>query len=123
MTVKFTGWLAAALFLLAVPAISDTSPTYIAGDSWHSGGTLHSASLYEWHQASHANQLATSSDWVVAFMRQENAMPISNNGLRERSEAVVSCVNRKTGTLRAIWRNPVVPNAVLCMIQMEFPRK
>lgn len=33
---------------------------------WHSGGTLHNATVSEWRSATHRNKLATASDWLAA---------------------------------------------------------
>lgn len=37
------------------------------GSGWNVGGTLHKATISEWHQAKWGNGLATCSDWVVAI--------------------------------------------------------
>lgn len=118
--IKFAGWLSAALFALAVVAF-DGSQTYAAEDSWRSGGTLHLARQPEWMPASHENKLATTSDFVVEFIGQENAASISSDELKEMSEKVISCVERK---IQSTWVRGgllVWPNAMYCMITMDYP--
>lgn len=34
---------------------------------WNRGGTLHKATISEWHQAKWGNGLATCSDWAIAI--------------------------------------------------------
>ncbi|MEZ0371636.1 MAG: hypothetical protein ACAI44_21270 [Candidatus Sericytochromatia bacterium] len=37
------------------------------GAGWNEGGTLHKATIREWHRGKWGDGLATCSDWVVTF--------------------------------------------------------
>ena len=38
---------------------------------WYEGGTLHNATMREWMEATHANKLATSADFVVTMLQKD----------------------------------------------------
>jgi hypothetical protein len=40
---------------------------YMPTLDWDQGGTLHGATVKQWHEGTHADRLATCSDWVSAF--------------------------------------------------------
>ena len=41
-----------------------TAPAATAG-AWNRGGTLHRATVAEWHRATDSNRLATAADWAA----------------------------------------------------------
>ena len=58
------------LSLLIVIGLFVSTPVY--SGEWHEGGTLHSATVQEWQQATDQNRLATSGDWFVGFTKANN---------------------------------------------------
>lgn len=46
--------------------------TSSARSEWHSGGSLHTATVREWKNASDGNKLATCADWLAATQWKNN---------------------------------------------------
>ncbi|MEO7494093.1 MAG: hypothetical protein ABIT83_06415 [Massilia sp.] len=81
------------------------------------GGTLHSASLRDWHLASSQNQLATLGDIVGRMLNIGD--PVE---LRTRTLAVQACINRVAGnfTLRS---QSVADTAIACMAELGYLKR
>lgn len=52
------------------------------GPGWNVGGTLHKATIGDWHQSTWANGLATCSDWVVAIKQLDGQATPSGGTFR-----------------------------------------
>jgi len=53
------------------PSRPSAKPTSLETKKWYQGGTLHTSTMGEWSQASYANRLATSSDFVCKMYQME----------------------------------------------------
>jgi len=113
-------WLAVIVIMIfAAPDAGDSN----SDSEWYAGGSLHSASIEEWHAASHRNRLATAADWVVAQIGREAAAPLLHNSLEELSEAVVTCVDEGTEGVSEKQNQSASEAAAMCMILMKYPAK
>ena len=81
-----------ALPLLACGSNSTASPTRRPSaaptNTWYQGGTLHSATVAEWLEATSPNRLATAGDWVTVTVGWTDL-----DEARQRADALVACVN------------------------------
>jgi hypothetical protein len=78
------------------------------------GGTLHSATLREWHQATSANQYATAADIIERFLNIRD--PIS---LGPMVRDVHSCINRVSDNFK-LRTQTVSDTAIACMAQLGY---
>lgn len=82
--------------------------------SWHIGGNLHTATVFQWKNASESNKLATCGDWIAAWEK---------NGLTRKTYPNIDSVKPDSIQLRAClnialdsaWRDEKINEyAVLC---------
>ena len=90
-----------------------------ASAQWYSGGTLHHSTVAQWRQASASNRLATASDWVAAVVDESQWRTIGMDGLRQLSEALVSCVDQAS-TAPAIQGSRASELAAACVVLMGW---
>jgi hypothetical protein len=86
------------------------------GEERFLGGTLHGASLREWHTASSQNQLATLADIIGRMLNIGDPMV-----LKTRSMAVQSCMNRVASNY-ALRSQAVSDTALACMAELGYFR-
>ena len=109
------GTATALIFLAASPAFS------LSGDQWYIGGTLHSATVGQWHQASYANKLATAASWALMqpdvrnISRQSSTM----DTVRPYAEELVGCIDKVT--IGASYDDKTVSGlAAACMVSFGW---
>jgi hypothetical protein len=81
------------------------------------GGTLHRSSLREWHQATAANQYATTADIVERYLNIRD--PIE---LGPKVRDVYTCINRVSANFKQ--RNQAVSDvAYACMAELGYLKR
>lgn len=105
------------LFLSACAAPSTPAPTPTATE-WYSGGTLHKATVGEWHQATYANRLATCADWVVAANRAEAERDFST--VKPKAIELEKCITEATKDISEIQHHQVTEYAATCLILLGY---
>lgn len=104
-----------AFFLVATWAVGHAS-----ADEWYQGGTLHGSTLEEWTLANEAEKLATSSDYIVSVLGEEQVL--EPQALKSKAGDVVECVDTlvpvigKSYDIRETKTNSV---ALLCINQFS----
>ena len=88
---------------------------------WYVGGTLHDATWEEWTRGTYGNKLATTGDWLLAYMGQDQMAQIFHDGARQLSVQIVSCVDESTHDLDLGPNQKASAAAVLCMMLMQVP--
>lgn len=78
------------------------------------GGTLHRATLRDWHQSSGANQLATVSDIVERFLNIYDPVALAPKAL-----AVHSCINKISANFK-LRSQTVTDTAIACMAKLGY---
>lgn len=94
-----------------------------AQKKWYQGGTLHSATLYEWKQSSERNKLATISDWIVVVFKNHKKPITSTNSIKEKAKEVRKCTNRRISKFRSITNLKVLKAneiAYKCMVDLGY---
>jgi len=72
--VAVVGYIAASMSgnsLAPVPSPQPSVPASRPAKEWYEGGTLHRATMREWHEASYENRLATSADFVAKLLQTD----------------------------------------------------
>ena len=93
-----------------------------AGGKWYQNGTLHRGSVAEWRRATHANKLATASDWVVNGSPKIKALVMRSGTVdtgKPFAEALVNCVNEAAAG-QGYGNMGVAELAAGCMILMGW---
>jgi hypothetical protein len=89
------------------------------GDAaWYVGGTLHSATLAQWHSANYENRLATCADFVAAACKAEVERDFSI--LKPRATALESCITTATSGIDGIQDHKVADYAAACLIELGY---
>ncbi|MES2759012.1 MAG: hypothetical protein V4693_16685 [Pseudomonadota bacterium] len=78
------------------------------------GGTLHGASLRDWHAASAANQLITVADIVEKVLNLRDPLAVA-----PKARAVHSCINRVSNNFK-LRSQMVADTAVACMAELGY---
>ncbi len=78
------------------------------------GGTLHGATLRDWHAASASNQLATVADIVGKFLNLRDPLAVA-----PKARAVQSCINRVSGNFK-LRSQTVADTAIACMAELGY---
>jgi hypothetical protein len=82
------------------------------------GGTLHRATLREWHQATIGNQMATAADLVESVLNLRD--PVA---LAPKARDVQACINRVADNFK-LGSQMVADTALACMAQLGYlPRR
>lgn len=82
------------------------------------GGTLHRATLREWHQASIGNQIATAADLVESIINLRDPVAIA-----PKARDVQSCINRVADNFKN-GSQMVADTAIACMAELGYlPRR
>ena len=105
---------------LSACSIMAFAPT-VQAEEWYKGGTLHKASVAQWHQADEHNRIATAGDWIhvttsrkyidLIFDEDPEIMHIAAN-------MVAQCVTTSTEDMKSSKDNAST-YAVLCMGMMK----
>jgi hypothetical protein len=81
-------------------------------------GTLHRATLREWHQANAANQFATVSDIVEGILNLRDPLATA-----PKARDVQACVNRVAANFKLGYQT-VSDTAIACMAELGYlPRR
>ncbi len=86
------------IFVLLVFGLT---PVSVAGE-WYAGGTLSSAGILEWQQATAENKLASSADMVALLYQEKLLKPVvaskiqSMDDLKPLARDLVNCLNEST---------------------------
>ena len=89
---------------------------------WYSGGTLHKATIAEWHQATYANRLATCADWVKALEEPETEIDYST--VKPKAIELEKCITDATVDIPVIRKNHDVSKyAATCIVLLDLKRK
>ena len=118
--------LAGILFLLILwlligcgaPSGTDIETETKTETEWYSGGTLHKATVAEWHNATYANRLATCADWVVVSNRAEAERDFST--VKPKAIEVEICITEATKGIAEIQHHQVAEYAALCLIELGY---
>jgi hypothetical protein len=78
------------------------------------GGTLHGASLRDWHAASAANQLMTVADIVDKVLNLRDPLAVA-----PKARAVQACVTRVSSNFK-LRSQMVTDTAVACMAELGY---
>ena len=84
---------------------------------WYEGGTLHKASVAQWHQADEHNRIATAGDWVHATTSRKYIDLIFDEDpeiMHMAAKMVAQCVTTSTEDMKSSKDNAST-YAVLCM--------
>lgn len=78
------------------------------------GGTLHGATLRDWHAASSGNQLATVADIVEKFLNLRDPLEVA-----PKARAVQGCINRVSSNFK-LRSQTVTDTAIACMAELGY---
>ena len=95
----------------------------IDAKEWHEGGTLHTANISDWQDASYENKLATCGDWMAKLCgpKSNNINKIQSiNELKEKSEQLIICVDGATSGIENLDNIEISEIALNCMILMGY---
>ena len=89
---------------------------------WYSGGTLHKATVAEWHRATYANRLATCADWLVAL--EEPDTEIDYSTVKPKAIELEKCITDATVDMPATIKNQDVSKyAATCIVLLGLKKK
>lgn len=101
-------------------------------DGWNVGGTLHDATLSEWHNARWPNGLATCSDWVTAIagldgkpaeggIYRSSLAPLKPEQLLGLSIALFQALTKGTSNhVAKLASDPVTRWVFVCAAQLKW---
>ena len=95
--------------LLALVMVCGSAPAEVK-----LGGTLHGATLRDWHAAAIGDQLATVSDIVQRVLNLRDPLAVA-----PKARAVQSCVNRVSNNFK-LRSQMVTDTAVACMAELGY---
>ncbi|MDB5932897.1 MAG: hypothetical protein JWQ01_241 [Massilia sp.] len=78
------------------------------------GGTLHGATLRDWHTASGSNQLATVADIVEKFLNLRDPLEVA-----PKARSVQSCISRVSSNFK-LRSQTVADTAIACMAELGY---
>lgn len=78
------------------------------------GGTLHRASLRDWHQATAANQFASVADIVEKMLGINDRLTVA-----PKARAVQACINQKSANF-SLRSQLVFDTAIACMAKLGY---
>jgi hypothetical protein len=82
------------------------------------GGTLHRATLREWHQATIGNQMATATDLVDSILNLRDPLAIA-----PKARDVQACISRVADNFKQ-GSQTVADTAIACMAELGYlPRR
>ncbi|NOZ70938.1 MAG: hypothetical protein GXP38_03320 [Chloroflexi bacterium] len=88
--------------------------TTALGKEWYVGGTLHKATVREWHSASYANKLATSADFATTGSGSRNLTEIKIMAIQ-----LEECITESSNDPR-LYGQDVANFAVLCLYELGY---
>lgn len=77
---------------LAVAPTGSPSPSVSHSPAWYEGGTLHSATVKEWREATYTDRLATAADWALTMLEKTGNKPASTDALKPFAVDLEACV-------------------------------
>ena len=106
-------------FHTAVPTTGYIPPTdnYVPSSNWFSGGTLHKAKVSEWRNATYANRLATSADFIAATQNVDYGDMV---GFKQMATDLEACIST-TVSGGDVDNEDVVFISSMCTV-MLFPK-
>ena len=90
----------------------------VEGKPWFSGGTLQSATVTEWHQATYENRLATCADFIKAATRP--GVEIDYDAIKPLAIDLEDCITEITKDLPGARNHPVFQYSAICLIELEY---
>ena len=101
------------LLILCVPANAK---------EWYQGGTLHSANIGEWKQASYDNKLATCADFIAnLWMHNKLKINVAHmDTLKIYAKELVTCIDKATDGIDDVNDQSVSSIAAMGMTMMEW---
>ena len=106
--------LAAVMAIMFVSAPGNTKEFY-------DGGTLHSATVAEWHNATPENRLATASDFTVAIIGEKKIKKLgSMKAVKTLATDMVTCIDTGTKDIPEVQQQKVADMAAVCAVLMEW---
>jgi hypothetical protein len=103
---------------MLVPALALALHCSLAAAQGTVSGTLHRATLREWHQANPANQFATVSDIVEGILNLRDPLAIA-----PMARDVQACISRISANFTR-GNQAVTDTAIACMAELGFlPRR
>lgn len=107
------------IFLLSACGAPTTAPE-APQTEWYSGGTLHKATVAEWHEATYANRLATCADFVVTANREEAERDFST--VKPKAIELEKCITQATKDIVEIQHHEVAEYAASCTILLGYKK-
>ena len=102
------------------PTPAPTSAPTPPAKEWYEGGTLHKATVGQWHRATYANRLATCADWVVAANRAEAERDFST--VKPKAIELEKAIMEATKGIPEIQDHQVAEYAAMCIILMGYDK-
>jgi hypothetical protein len=95
-----------------------TQPSFAL--EWYQGGDLHGSNLSEWSVASERNKLATSGDWIVIVLDEDQAKNMS--AVKKKASVLSDCVDALIPIMSKSYdpkEAKTTSTALLCIRQLE----
>ncbi len=106
-------------FIVCFIALMMISGPAFAQQPWYEGGTLQKGTVADWKQATAANQLATSADFVASLAGVSDISkvqdPVTLADIRKRSEYLQACINESVA-------KPVPPDRPVAEVVVRAAR-
>jgi len=121
------------LVLLLVAFTMSSNAAY--AKNWYDGGNLHKAGAMDWQKATHANKLATCSDFLAALWQKKSLKPslmsaihstddmrvLSEELVRNMDEALSKEKNKRKNEM--MYKNQTVSEiAAMLLIMMKWTK-
>lgn len=84
-------------------------------EKWYEGGTLHKAKISDWKSATNKNKLSTCADFMATV---DNS--VSMDVLKQRAQALVTCIDESTKGLDNTNNESVSSIASICIKTMGY---
>ena len=104
-----------ALMLSACGNSSAPKSSLGSDNLWYNGGTLHQATIRQWHAATEKNRLATCADFIATMNKD---LPFSE--LKPRATELMECINEATLGLPEVQDSKVSSNASACAVLLGY---
>jgi len=113
-------WLFSLLLLLlsaiVLTACGGGSPE--TETEWYVDGTLHNATIAEWHEATYANRLATCADFIVSANQAEAERDFST--VKPKAIELEKCITENTVNRAEVQHQKVTESAAICVILLGY---
>lgn len=116
----------ATISVKSFPTVTSSSPSINNNSSsnssnsqmWFSGGTLHKSTIKQWRNATYANRLATSADYVVGYLNITNFSDMTK--IKQQATDLESCIS-KASEGGSADDEKVATIGAMCMVLL-FPK-